>query len=972
MTKRTLIIEGFPVYFGDAVDWHEGEAIPALLPVKEKTQIGRSIDILGGVMDWQDASFTLRDIDGQIADLFRFQRVPDVDITGPVPLVCPRDTATVNQTVTIPAALTARAGVLPIAATAGYAGVKGSKPGIYADFSAYFTVEFLFYHPGTAGIGRPFSRFNSGTGDGLGVFVDGPYLGASINANDSFSNSVFGSAGWYHAAVTFSGGNGTFFVNGAVDSYFSDSDPAPSSGLQPEYFNLSGSGLDLVFARLRVWNRALSETEIADCYLNKPVSEEGLLYYFDDQKTSVDLIRDLSPFADHKTLIAGITQDTKRAFVPGDLVYLPFDTARVTQFDPGVSLDFERQVYSAFENGYQSFYQALPYPEAVSSGAGGYVVQGSTAGPFWFSGRIVCYYVDDQLVFIGRLQEIEQNGRSWTLTTVDVLKPLRDGFKPVLAGLRLGSDWCVDYALFMLDDQGTQYSTGALTPGMLTYDDLPAALTSGGNIYFSPINAFCRSTTRADLSIVEEELTKGTIAAFTEGTVFQLGAGSFVGTRALTPVPRYGICADYEVRIVLDAGSDVSGLDDTWLQIGDVRLKIFSVDNTTKTIVARSFDKDFKHLSTWGISSGGPIYLQGAMIANAASIQSLVYSILTSSGNGDNGAYDFQAGWIGFGLPHEIVETEAFSVWNFACTADLSEAQIGQDLQALGLALVFENGLFKIRPVAAPINVLASATITDDQRLVGQLPGIKWGHFSPISQIRYATADSELTCTAWLTTAALTSDRRAKELRTGCKARLTAAQREQWLDVNFRRLQWLCNYAPVIDLVLPGHDLELLQVVALSSSVLAGQGKPYGIDSVPGLVIGLSDDYRVQVALNTAVTAYFAAWCPSLEIASYSGAVCTLVHDDAERLFERYDLPIACQIIASDGSILTAAVNIVSIDSGGQVTLSAAPTYTQTTYQGILTLPNYTSADADDKTVFVWVSNTSGSMSDSTDGKKLT
>ena len=57
--KRTLIIEGFPVCFGEGEkpDWFEGDKIDCLAPIDKRPSQNKTIDPLGGVENQSDMQF---------------------------------------------------------------------------------------------------------------------------------------------------------------------------------------------------------------------------------------------------------------------------------------------------------------------------------------------------------------------------------------------------------------------------------------------------------------------------------------------------------------------------------------------------------------------------------------------------------------------------------------------------------------------------------------------------------------------------------------------------------------------------------------------------------------------------------------------------------------------------------------------------------------------------------------------------
>jgi hypothetical protein len=162
---------------------------------------------------------------------------------------------------------------------------------------------------------RSQNRYVAGTSGNMSLGVGGEYRGSWvtgrfwIKTNDTAAATIFSDAfgtgatpypsldAWYHIAVTYDGTNLSYYIDGALDTNLAVSvpgipirdadDTALLIGKQGGYgFNWSDAYLNGNVDDVRIYDRALSASEIAD--LSAPGQENGLVlhYTFDDHDGS--------------------------------------------------------------------------------------------------------------------------------------------------------------------------------------------------------------------------------------------------------------------------------------------------------------------------------------------------------------------------------------------------------------------------------------------------------------------------------------------------------------------------------------------------------------------------------------------------------------------------------------------------------------------------------------------------------------
>jgi len=118
----------------------------------------------------------------------------------------------------------------------------------------------------------------------LGIINDDPFFGASLGGvAQMFTCSTISPVpldNWAFVAVTYNGTNVKFYVDGSSGLSTTPS-PAGTIGTNTDNLTLSHSGypFDGVLDEVRIYNRALNDTEIKDLYENTYTDDTGLVLY---------------------------------------------------------------------------------------------------------------------------------------------------------------------------------------------------------------------------------------------------------------------------------------------------------------------------------------------------------------------------------------------------------------------------------------------------------------------------------------------------------------------------------------------------------------------------------------------------------------------------------------------------------------------------------------------------------------------
>jgi len=994
--KRTLMIEGFPYCFGDGdkPSWYEGEKLDCLAPMGKRGMIRQSIDPMGGVARINNLAFSLADKTGEqftpqnpLASIFRFWGDESLNVSGPDPIM--------SNTLTIEAERTTHGFRKKLSMP-----VSGDRrlilDGADWDFSDSFTFEFWYDHvlPTTAAqtIYRKVAQhglyaYNSG------AYVQALYFAASpggVSSNYLHNNNTM-NEGWRHIGVTYD--------HTALElTLYSDGVPktwnaiANFNALTGTDFGLYGRNDSPVypplgdFGRIRIWKRALSATEWANAYAGKPVDMTDVFFNSEWMEPWGALSWDKSGDSRHIRQAPGSTWET-RDYLKGDLLYFPRDTARVQEIDSVAGeITVDRGVFSCLENTYKPYYATAPFNTNIFRAHEDY--------PQSYSGRLIAYYEGghdiEHLKYIGYISSVSQRGKSWNIETVHVLKPFKDGFKPTQIDLPLKTEgdagyyWAGSIRLKVMAGS-TPYTVDLNVNEGMPLDELEGEINSLIPSEF----AFSRGTgwyyNGSDLpTVVSTPGGEASDKLFTPSGEWISGETGTGHRSAMRGIPLYGFI--YAAWQTANVGMEIEldydypwGLDNAWLHLeidgSDWYFKVHNIDSAGVITIIGPYDSDliYQHYLTLGHGQEHPIVLRAAAIVNAINLPRMIYSILVSTGTNANGDHDTLPGYLGLGLPKEIIDTSILQLdsnWEVMC--NLEDAKIGDDLKIMGLGLIVDGstGKIKLKRFTPPILAQAKETITDQD--ITDIFQVNWGHVAPCSNISIECKNGTINSTLQVEAIHLGSVTNSKKLTSSTGAYVENLEPTQ--ERIFRTLQWLGNYAPSVPLTIPKNTLYVGDVIALTLRWAAGSGD-YGIEDIPGIVIsktvGVSQD-QITVVLNTNPTAQNVAWVPSWEIEDYAGTTITLSKDEALYLETHFALPLEVQIIDSMGTVLHAAYEIDSVTDPNTIVLDLAPTYNKSLYKGIITLRDWTSASTTHKSAFAWAADTTtGLFSDSADGKEL-
>ncbi len=215
----------------------------------------------------------------------------------------------------------------------GYAGMSGQR---YAIYPTHGTAA---WGPGHAGAG-----FSAGT-NGISVYEHAQYY---IPAVLSYQAPI---DGWTHVAVVYRDGTPSLYINGDLAQTGTKSPMQqihPGGGNNNETAWMTGGigggrygyfqgSLDNV----RIWNRALGESEIRSAMLSTPADATGLVLEYDMNRTGEG--EGLSVATSISPALGGLTAGTKRTpvFEPRQPVQ-PRSTPSATQHVPEIVSDVHR------------------------------------------------------------------------------------------------------------------------------------------------------------------------------------------------------------------------------------------------------------------------------------------------------------------------------------------------------------------------------------------------------------------------------------------------------------------------------------------------------------------------------------------------------------------------------------------------------------------------------------------------------
>lgn len=608
----------------------------------------------------------------------------------------------------------------------------------------------------------------------------------------------------------------------------------------------------------------------------------------------------------------------------GDVLQCPYDAWEITAVGPAelpTGIRCDRGIYSCFPGStwiYQPYYQRGSGQSELFSFGRGRVPE--------IDGRTCTLWVDGELAWIGVVSAPRQQGPKWTFRLRHILDAWQDKFgEDGLPAFQLNHD---------AYNGGGRWWQGALVP-----PDSSGGITAKGPIpapYYPQEYGWTTDDRRGlsflgagEPTVAETLHNRATLAALGDSVAYDSGIGRYVtqpgGTRM------YGWIDDplMPVGILGALNADLVG---QWLDCPDglaesVRKQISAVSVANGTITLDQFatTKDGEWINgRGGFSSPGPISFRAAPVVTAPSIPILFYALLTSTGSGDNGDHDLFPGYLGLGLPAELVDDRISYLLHDAggvTAADLGEANLSEELEAAGCWLVWRNGQFAIQEVAAPTAQASSETIDGDLLATDSAPEVDRAAVAPVLCVTYEDAKgNKLTLNVQTPQIYRPTAGASKELRSELRVGLPDASLSGALaSVAY----WLSRYAPRMTVpLIPGHGLALGQVVTLESPFIAGAGDAYGA-SVAALVIGVSE-VDADLLLNTQ-PAPGRILAPALRVLEWTGAVLTVAGGALEWLsLAGLDDDLA---LHDETTGEVQVVTLVSVDTDEQVTISATPTH---------------------------------------------
>lgn len=645
----------------------------------------------------------------------------------------------------------------------------------------------------------------------------------------------------------------------------------------------------------------------------------------------------------------------------GDILQTPYDAWEITAVGPAelpTGINADRGIYSCFPGSTWIFQPYLQrgsgQNELFSFGRDGKVPE--------IDGRVCTLWIDGALAWIGVISPPRQQGPRWTFSARHILDAWSDKFSAdALPSFALNHD---------AYNGGGKWWQGNLVPGDSS-GVLPAIGATSAPYY--PQDYGWTTEDRRGLSylgtgeptMVQTVLNRGTLAALGEQAYYDSSLGKYVTKPGGTPI--YGWIDDPSMEVGIN-GDLTNNLIGEWLVCpdglaGTVRKQIADVDavNGTITLEQMTYDENGDYvLGCGGYSSNAPILFRAGAIVSARSLPVLVYALLTSTGSGYNGDHDLLPGYLGLGLPAELLDDRISDLFynTKIINGDLSDVNLDDELQAAGIWLMWRNGQFAIREVKTPSALSVTAGDLDgDLIAAAPAPEVDRASVAPVLSVTYQTARGDkLTINTRPPQIFRPTAGNSKDLKSELRPDLPGG--DQIAALSSLSL-WLSRYAPAIPLdLIPGHQLELGDVVRLSSAFIAGTGDCYGT-AVPALVIGVSP-VTCNLLINTQPVGG-RVLCPALRVLSWDGAVLTVAGGALEwlelaglddDLLLHNETDGACQL-----------VKLVSVADDLTVTVSAAPIHTSGDAV-VLTLPPWDAAvgNPDARAIYCWLADVDGQL----------
>lgn len=563
-----------------------------------------------------------------------------------------------------------------------------------------------------------------------------------------------------------------------------------------------------------------------------------------------------------------------------DILYAENDTWEVDSIAGAPTITVNRQQYSCLAAGWACRYQADITRD--------YVTEVSRTGPPTIMGRMMAIYIDGNLEYIGRIVDLKQQGRAWSVRTTSVLNVLTQAIDPPNVGIRLRYNWNYNTTRWSVTTKQALGGGWQLLPD--TYTITPSSGRGGTvdqlvNDTAQGLYSSCNLSVAYGMRWQGNDLNPDPGEIVT--TVLDHGASQAIGmewkwlqqignvTRMLG-LKKYGVIFGYtgttdylEVNDIhyVNGTYNLSGYVGRWIVCGDQLMRVYSVD-TVNGRITFDYVKDiesgelFLHTSA-GYDSENPIELRVASILSGDSIDSVVLDAVTGTGA------------LGLGLPASLFsdapgcpQGALYPIW-----WDWSKGGIDEDLRAFGMALTLRNGQFQWVQVFPPIEAASTHAIGQADLCGGEVPEIARGYEAPVASITYADALSAFTCGWTATTGPGRASLRTLKLSTQIGMALSSPA--VWMRLQATRLAWLSVGVPTMTIKLLADILQVGQVITLASRYVSDGN--YKTDTLPALVIARDPGAaEYQIALNLIPSAG-AVWAFSIEISSAALAVITPV-----------------------------------------------------------------------------------------------
>ena len=643
----------------------------------------------------------------------------------------------------------------------------------------------------------------------------------------------------------------------------------------------------------------------------------------------------------------------------GDILQTPYDAWEITAVGPAelpTGINADRGIYSCFPGStwtFQPYFQrGSGQNELFSFGRNGKVPE--------IDGRVCTLWIDGALAWIGMISPPKQQGPKWTFSARHILDAWRDKFSPdALPSFSLNHDFY---------NGGGKWWQGNLVPGDSS-GGLPAVGAVPSPYY--PQDYGWTTDDRRGLSFLgtgeptmtETVINRSTMAALGNEVYFDSSLGKYVTQPAGTK--EFGWIDDPLMPVGIN-GDLAANLEGEWIIVpdglkGTLRKRMYSVSSVNRTIILEQ--ETYDENGDWvdgraGYSSNAPIHWKAAAVVTARSLPVLVYALLTSTGSGYNGDHDLLPGYLGLGLPAELLDDRISDLFynTEIVNGDLTDVNLDDELQAAGIWLMWRAGQFAIREVKAPSALSISVGALDGDLIATEtIPEVDRASVAPVLSVTYETARGDkLTVNTRAPQIFRPTAGNSKDLKSELRPDLPGG--DQIAALSSLSL-WLSRYAPMIPLdLIPGHQLELGDVVQLSSAFIAGTGDCYGA-AVPALVIGVSP-VTCNLLINTQPVGE-RVLCPALRVLSWNGAELTVAGGALEWL-EMAGLDDDLLLHnETDGSCQL--VTLVSVTDDLTVTISDTPTATADDSL-ILTLPPWDAANADATAIYCWLADSSGEL----------